>query len=133
MFSKIATLPTSVKVVVWLNLISGGLSLISGLAMLQSAPASETAKSLGSALLAVLVVFGILQRSKAVRMLVLAFAWIGVVLFGFALVTTVSFAGMVGILFLIPLAVSAVTVWGLRTEDAKVYFGRSASNEPPIT
>ena len=133
MLSKIANLPTSVKVVAWLNLIGGGLSLISGLAMLQAGPASEIVKSIGSALISFLVVAGLFQRSKTVRMLVLVFAWIGVIICSFALVLVVFFAGIAGVVILIPLAVSAVTVWGLRTEEAKKYFRLGVSDGPPVT
>jgi len=133
MFSKINALPGSVRVVVWLNLIGAVLSLIAGIAIMQSGPASEVIKNIVSALISFLVVLGILQRSKTVRMLVLVLAWIAVVLFGFALVVALFAAGLAAVVIVIPLVVSVVTVWGLRTEEAKSYFRIGVAEDPYVT
>jgi len=61
MFSKLNALPGSVRVVVWLNLIGAVLSLIAGIAIMQSGPASEVFKNIISAVISFLVV---LERFK---------------------------------------------------------------------
>lgn len=132
MISKFSALPGSVRVVVWLNVIGAILSLIAGIAIMQSGRTSEVLKNLISAFASFLVVMGILQRSKLIRMLVLVLAWIAVVLFGFALVFAFFTVGLAAIVITIPLSFSVVTVWGLRTEEAKSYFRIGVAEDPYV-
>lgn len=123
MLSKISTLPGPLKAVVWLNIVSALLAAIAGLASLTTAPATEVLSNLGSAVIAALVVVGILQKSKLVRMLVLIFSWIGIVLYAIGFVFGLVMAGLIALFALIPLSIAGVTVWGLMAAPSKRYFG----------
>jgi len=73
-----------------------------------------------------LVVVGILQKSKVVRVLVLVCAWLATVSYILGLAVAISALGLIGLIVLIPLALSITTIWGLSTAETKAYFGAGA-------
>lgn len=122
MWSKISRLPGPLKVVVWLNIVAALFAAVSGLATLILAPPVTTLVNFGSAVVSGLIVIGIVQRSKLVRMLVLIFGWLGIVFYSIAFVWALVEIGLIGVMITIPLAISAVTVWGLMATVSKQYF-----------
>lgn len=133
MLARISKLPGPLKLVVWINLVGGVIALISGVAEIGSTAGSEVVKGVGSAAISFLIVIGIIQRSRVVRMLVLVLSWLGVVVFGAELVIGLVLGGIAAVMILIPLAISVLTVWGLRAPESKQYFRIGAPDDKRVT
>jgi len=126
MISKINALPGPLKAVVWLNLVIAALAGIGGIATLTSPKLMDAIVSLATAGISILVVLGILQRSKLVRMLILIFGWLGIALYGFSGVIAIFTIGLMAVAVLIPLGVNVLTVWGLMAASSREYFSGGA-------
>lgn len=135
MLSKLSSLPGPLKAVVWLNIVVALYTAIVGVATLTSEPYSSVLINLGTAVISGLVVIGILQKSRMIRMLILCFAWLGMVVSGVSLVIAVYLNGLFGVVAIMPLGLNVLTVWGLRAASTKVYFGiggaTGAAHPPP--
>lgn len=120
---RIGDLPTPLKVVVWLNLILAAISLVQTLAYLSSVSVSTNIENVFSVLISILVVIGIIQASRLIRIIVLVCSWIAVIMMSLGLVLVLTQIGLQAVMILLPMSISAVTIWGLSTQRSKAYFG----------
>lgn len=120
---RINELPTPLKVVIWLNIILTAISLVQALAYLTSVPLSTNIENAFNVLISVLIIVGIIQASRLIRIIVLVFSWITVIMIGIGIPILLMHIGLQTLLALIPFSVSAVTIWGLSTSRSKAYFG----------
>ncbi|MGZ0654101.1 hypothetical protein ACWPKS_00685 [Coraliomargarita sp. W4R72] len=116
-------LPMPLTVVVWLNIILAAISIIQSLAYITSVPLSTNIENGFNVLLSILIVIGILQASRLIRIIVLICSWIAVVMIGIGIPFMLMHIGFQTLLALIPFSVSAITIWGLSTRRSKDYFG----------
>jgi hypothetical protein len=123
LIARINDLPTPLKVVVWLNIVLGAITLIESLAYMSGNPTSANIENGFSVLISVLIVVGIIQASRFIRIFVLICSWISVIMIGIGLPFLLIHAGAQAILALIPFLVSVVTIWGLSARRSKAYFG----------
>jgi hypothetical protein len=114
--------PRSLDAVVWLNLLAGLVALANGLLDLFTANLTNGAVQIGSSAVSFLIVVGILKRSKLVRLIVLIFAWVGIIYYGLLFLAASLTNGAAAILAAIALAVNAVTIWGLTNSSSRQYF-----------
>ncbi len=123
MFQHINKLPTSLKVVVWLNLALAAFTAIETIAAIQSTPANSVLTAFLNVAVSVLVAIGIIQRSKLIRIIVLVFSWMWIGLLGLSFVAGLITVGVRAVAILIPICITSVTIWGLSSSDARLYFG----------
>ncbi len=123
MFQHINKLPTSLKVVVWLNLALAAFTAIETIAAIQSTPANSVLTAFLNVAVSVLVAIGIIQRSKLIRIIVLVFSWMWIGLLGLSFVAGLITVGVRAVAILIPICITGVTIWGLSSSDARLYFG----------
>jgi len=123
LLERISDLPTPLKVVVWLNIVVALISTIESLAYVASVPASTNVENAFGIFLSVLIVVGIIQASRLVRIFVLICSWIAAIMLGIAIPFAFMQFGMQAMLGLITFAVSVVTIWGLSVRRSKAYFG----------
>jgi hypothetical protein len=128
MLNQINRLPVSLKVVVWLNLILAGFTLIQAIAALQTAGSNELIAAFLNSAVSVLVAIGILQKSRIIRIIVLVLSWLSVILLGLSFIAALVTAGIKAVIISIPILITAITIWGLSTKEARLYFGK-AKNE----
>ena len=122
MLRQFKNLPLSLRIVCWLQF---GLSCFSLLGTVQAFAASTPSETLANILgtvLPILVVLGILQRSRFIRKLVLVLTCVGVLFYLLYLLIALITMIREGVLILIPLVISAVTIWGLNAREAKEFF-----------
>lgn len=122
MLKKISRLPRSLKVVVWINIILVVVELVQTAFMAAQGHMDDLMTTILSIVLTILIIGGILQKSRFVRKLVLIVTWIGMVLLGFGLVAGLFTIGLPALVILFPLIIYGVTIWGLTTRQAKRYF-----------
>lgn len=120
---RLSALPTPLKIVVWLNLVLAATSLITWLSEATALPLQGNVQNGLDILLSVLIVIGILQASRLIRIIVLVFSWIAVISTGIAFFFAISQIGLHAAIVLLPFSISAVTIWGLSTQRSKAYFG----------
>jgi CBS domain containing-hemolysin-like protein len=116
-------LPTPLQVVVWLNAALAVVSLLTSLASVSRVPLQMNVQNGFDILLSVLIVIGILQASRLIRIIVLVFSWIAVISCAIAFVFGFVHLGWQTSMLLLPLGISAVTIWGLCERRSKAYFG----------
>jgi hypothetical protein len=121
--ARINDLPTPLKVVVWLNIALGAITLIESLAYMKNNPTGTNIENGFSVLISVLIVVGIIQASRFIRIFVLICSWISAIMIGIGLPFLLMYAGAQAIMALIPFLVSVVTIWGLSARRSKAYFG----------
>jgi len=131
MLSQLNRLPGPLKVVAWLNIVPAILALIGGVALLGEPDRTEAWTSIASGIVSLLIVVGIVKRSKFVRILVLVFSWLGVVFYGVAFVASLFTIGLLAIGALIPITIFVLTIWALRHPSSKQYFWIGLE-EPPL-
>ncbi len=123
MIKRINALPTSLKVVVWVNLVIGVIGAVQTVASMQVLPLNQTVVNGLNFVCCVLVVLGILQKSRFIRILTLILSWLAVVLLGVSAIIAFFVIGLQVLAVLIPVLVSGATIWGLTTKEANIYFG----------
>lgn len=116
-------LPVELKIVIWLNIIPSAINLVSSLPHLATAASRDQIQIAMDTLLAILIVVGILQASRFIRIMVLVFSWIAVVSAGIGLIPGMLYMGLGSLMLLLPIAISGTTIWGLNTQRAKTHFG----------
>lgn len=131
MISRINQLPGPLRAVVWLNVILAFITLVAAIAVITSA-FTDALVNIASAAISILVVAGILQRSKVVRTLVLIFAWLGIVFTGFGAIFALFTIGIIAVMAVIPLGINILTVWGLTAASSRRYFGIGQPEPPPL-
>ncbi len=117
------SLPTELKIVIWLNIIPSAINLANSLPYLVTAAARDSLQVGMDVLLAILIVVGILQASRLIRIIVLVFSWIAVVSAFIGLIPGILYMGLHALMLLLPITISGITIWGLNTQRAKTYFG----------
>jgi hypothetical protein len=120
---RIGGLPTPLKIVTWLNVILAAINLVQALAYVSSVPMSTNIENAFGVLLSILVLIGIIQASRLIRIIVLICSWIAVIMMSLGLVFAFIQIGLQAIMILLPISISAVTIWGLSTQRSKAYFG----------
>ncbi|HTB79681.1 MAG TPA: hypothetical protein VK717_02215 [Opitutaceae bacterium] len=93
-----------------------------------------------SAMISVLIVSGILQKSKRIRNLALGLAWLGVIFGGLIFFASVFAAIytphhnwlLIAKIMTVPLVTSGMIAWGLMTQKSKIYFGLISNEANPI-
>jgi hypothetical protein len=120
---QISELPTPLKVVTYLNIALAAISLVQTLAYIASVPLSTNIENGFSVLLSVLIIIGIIQASRLIRIIVLICSWIAVTMIGISIPVLFMNNGLQSLLALIPFSVNAITIWGLSTARSKAYFG----------
>jgi len=120
---RINDLPTPLKVVVWLNLVLAAVSTVESLAYMTSVPLSTNIENAFGILISVLIVVGIMQASRFIRIFVLICSWITAIMLGIAIPFALMHIGLQALLGIITFAVSVVTIWGLSANRSKAYFG----------
>jgi len=123
MIDRINDLPTPLKVVVWLNLVLAAITLIESVAWTTSVPMATNIENGFSILISVLVVVGIIQASRFIRIFVLICSWITAIMAGIGIPLLFVQLGAQSILLAVPFVVSVVTIWGLCARRSKAYFG----------
>jgi len=122
---KLGDIPTSLKVVLWLNAILALVTIAQSLAYITTAPLSTNVENGLNVLLSVLIIIGIIQASRLIRIVVLIFSWIAVLMIGIGMILLFAdgiFAPQV-IWAIIPFAIGIINIWGLCTRRSKIYFG----------
>ncbi len=120
---RISDLPTPLKVVTWLNVDLSVITLVQSLAYITSAPLSTSIENGFNFLLCVLIVVGIIQASRLIRIIVLICSWIAAIMIGIGIPFLFMQIGLQAIFAVIPFSVSVITIWGLSTRRSKAYFG----------
>src|SRR5580692_10740631 len=136
MLAKLKVLPTSLKAVVWLNIMLAILPLIRCITSIGGAPDRAIIDSF-SAIFSALVVMGILQKSTCVRGFALGLAWLSIGSGGLIFFISIFAAIcaphhnwlLAAKIMAIPLAISGVIAWGLMTKKSKIYFGIISDEE----
>jgi hypothetical protein len=133
MESKPPQLPGEVTMVAVFNLIAAALALMGGFAVaILAGKMSDVIKYFVYFSLSLFIGIGILQRSRAARMIALILAWPAIILYGMgallALLELKEIRGFLVLMFL--MAIAALTVWGLRTKEAKAYFTFESTEDP---
>ena len=122
-WDRIGSLPTPLKIVVWLNIAVALISTIESLAYVTSVPVSTNIGNAFGILISILIVVGIVQASRFIRIFVLICSWIAAITVGIAIPFALMQIGLQALLGLITFAVSVVTIWGLSARRSKAYFG----------
>jgi len=120
---RISDLPTPLKVATWLNIVLAAIGLLESLASMTSVPLATNIENAFGVLLSAMIVIGILQASRLIRIIVLICSWISVIMIGIGIPFLFMHLGMQTVLALIPFSVSAITIWGLSARRSKAYFG----------
>lgn len=123
MIDKVNALPKPLKVVCWLQLSLVAISAVLTVASITISTGSDAFSNILSIILSVLVVLGILQASKYIRMLVLILTCVGTFFYGFAMVVLLATLNPGGIVMVIPFGIGCLTIWGLNHKEARNYFG----------
>jgi len=116
-------LPTPLKVVTWLNIVLAVLTLVQSLTDITSVSLSANIENGFNVLLSVLIVIGIIQASRLIRIIVLICSWIIAIMIGLGIPFLVMQAGIPPIFAVILFSVSVITIWGLCTRKSRAYFG----------
>jgi len=132
MFSRLAALPNSLKVVVWLNIVITILTLVSSVASLVMGQMAFASVYGFSTIITALTAIGILQASRFIRVFVLVVGWINVGMSAVQVMVAISQLEFRQLLPLITLTVNAVVLWGLMTKESKAYFEPKLKEEPPV-
>jgi len=132
MFSRLAALPNSLKVVVWLNIVITILTLVSSVASLVIGQMAFASVYGFSTIITALTAIGILQASRFIRVFVLVVGWINVGMSAVQVMVAISQLEFRQLLPLITLTVNAVVLWGLMTKESKAYFEPKLKEEPPV-
>lgn len=120
---RINGLPTPLQIVIWLNTVIVAICLIESSAYMTSVPLSTHVENAFGILLSVLIITGIIQASRFLRIFVLICSWIAAIMMGIIIPLGLFHIGPLALLGSITLAVSVVTIWGLSTHRSKNYFG----------
>ena len=123
MIDKINALPKPLKIVCWLQLILAAISLVLAIVSITESTGSKAISNVINIVLPILVILGIIQASKFIRMFVLILTWVSVLIYGFLMIAIVATMNLGVIVLIIPLAIGCITIWGLSHREAKEYFG----------
>ena len=122
MFRQFKNLPLSLRIVCWLQFALSCFSLLGTLQAFAASTPSEILANILGTVLPLLVVLGILQRSRFIRMLVLVLTCVGVVFYLLYLLIAMITMTREGLLIFIPLVISGLTIWGLVSHQAREFF-----------
>lgn len=131
MIKRIKSLPVPLRVVVWLNIILALWTTVETVAYSTSNPVNETIASGVSVILCCLIVLGILQASKVIRIIILVLSFLNLAFLSLGFLAALTTIGVQAFVVLIPLAINGVTVWGLLAAPSKAYFEQANQALPP--
>ncbi|MEM0967655.1 MAG: hypothetical protein AAGJ81_16020 [Verrucomicrobiota bacterium] len=133
MIKKLKSLPLPLKIVAWLNIVLALWTGIEALAYSTSIPINETIASGVSVILCCLIVLGILQASKVIRVIVLVLSFLNLAFLSLGFLAALATIGVQAFMVVIPLAINGITVWGLLAAPSKAYFAEANQVLPPDT
>ena len=127
MNSDIQNLPTSLKVVLWTNIILGSFGVISNLLSIAHDPAGSTLNIFLTVSFIALVIFGILSRSMILKGIVMVLCGVALGIVGALVILVIWGNGLVGLLTAPAIIIAlgflpTVTIIGFSTSEAKQYF-----------
>ncbi len=123
MISKFKNTPFPLKAVCVVYLCLGVLQLIGLVFNYGEFAVQNRIVAISYAVFTVLVLLGVMEKSKFIRKLLLVIAWLEVVIPFLILPFLGMIAGLEFFYLAIPFAISVFTIWGFMNRESKHYFG----------
>ncbi len=121
--TKIKDLPSPLKIVAFANIVVIAVSTIMTVLEFSQSTTQDLVVSGVSIFLTILIVLGILEKSKFIRTLALIFSGLATAMGLLSLPFVIASTGIESLWIVYSLAVSVVTIWGLMTKETKLYYG----------
>jgi heme A synthase len=132
MINKIRSLPLPLKIVFWWSIVGEILTILAALVNPKTNPSSSFLLSVVQLILGLLLVVGIIQRSKSVRTLMLVCGWLAGILSALGFLAALLKGNfVVALIQVLPVASCFLLVTCLLARSTKIYFGLINESEGP--